>query len=109
MPITQEIAAEILQRQISEKIELEKLMPPFLQPTEVKKEKWMQTCRDNLKFITSVIQEHGWSAAHLFEDKEAGKVVEYAAFLCVQHGDASCMGVAPNHPIPTEFENAISK
>ncbi len=87
--ITEKIATEILSHQLDEKDELKKLLSGSGDPV-----KWAQICKRNLEFITGIVEKYGWPNAELFLDKSSGEVVEYAAWLCVQHGDANNMDLA---------------
>lgn len=91
MAINSEIAKEILNRQQLEKEALKKLNN---QDVDADPHQWARICRENLIFITDIVRNHGWPRADLFLDQEMGKVVEYAAWMCVQHGDSNNMDVA---------------
>jgi muramoyltetrapeptide carboxypeptidase LdcA involved in peptidoglycan recycling len=109
MPINPDIAKEILERQITERLELDKMMVGSGDPDTP--QKWARICKDNLEFITDIVTKHGWPRADLFQDEDVGKVVEYAAWMCVQHGDSNSgewsiavSKLAPQELAPDEAE-----
>lgn len=84
-----ELALSVLTYQITERQALKDLISGKGNPEE-----WASICKDNLNSINAMVNEHGWPRADLFENEAIGKVIEYAAWMCVQHGDANNMYIS---------------